>query len=502
MNSCGTPRKEEKKIIYNSQTIVKSNKNNNYLIFFDVESDFLLIQARKKDDYFNKTFSNKFTLEKIRENKYFSLFVGLKEIYDEIKEIIKIKEMKIIEEENILILSISLPNIKTKEIIFELNKEKKTVRDIFNEISDMFTELKKEINELKSENREINQINLIQKNEITELKQNLLNQKNEIDKLKQSALNQEKGIFELKNFNESKKEKELNELKQNLLKPEIEINELNEFKSDQEKQKKEINDILYKLELLKKIALSHDDEIIELKQITLMNNNELAELKKIPINKKDEIIKLNEYENNVINKKKEKEVKPPPQPPLKQKENNIEPQQINVINKIIDLFKEKIKKEEIIGKNQFLFNNNLDFATDIYNISKNPLPKNFKAKLKFNSVSWVRVGITFDKEIVKDKTDENKPLYDIYYILEDLNQFYDLSHGWRTNIFNYDGGKLKSGDELTIIFKNGKLSYEVNEIKIKGFVDVEVYNKNEYYLLVHRRDAKTICQILSIEEIF
>ena len=184
MNSSDTPRKEEKKIIYNSQTIVKSNKNNNYLIFFDVESDFLLIQARKKDDYFNKTFSNKFTLEKIRENKYFSLFVGLKEIYDEIKEIIKIKEMKIIEEENILILSISLPNIKTKEIIFELNKEKKTVRDIFNEISDMFTELKKEINELKSENREINQINLIQKNEITELKQNLLNQKNEIDKLK------------------------------------------------------------------------------------------------------------------------------------------------------------------------------------------------------------------------------------------------------------------------------------------------------------------------------
>ena len=72
----------------------------------------------------------------------------------------------------------------------------------------------------------------------------------------------------------------------------------------------------------------------------------------------------------------------------------------------------------------YLFNNNLNFVNQTYNISKCPLPTNFEVKLHFGQVDWVRVGITFDKEIINNQNDTNCPLYDIYYILEDFIQFY------------------------------------------------------------------------------
>ena len=522
MTSSFTPKTNEEiegKIIDDSHILVNSNKNNNFLVFIHTELDSLYIQARKNNDYFNKSFSNKFSLDKIRENKYFSLFVDIKEIYNEIKEIIKIKEVTILEDESNLILSISLPNTKIPKIDFDLIKEKKNVRDIFNEISDMFDELKKEINKLKSENKELKQLNMIQNNELEELNQISLNHQKEIDELKQFRLNQEKEINELKKIKPNK-ENEFNDLNQIKPKPEIEVNEVNEInklKSNLEKQDKDLNSIIYKVELLRTLALAHHDEISEMKQITLMNNNEVAELKKICGNKNHEMNKINgnngNNENNINQKKennnenkikengKKNEISELLQSILNPK-NNLDNKEFNNINKIFDIFKEAIVKEPKKVENLCLFNNNLKFATDIYNISKNPLPKNFKVVLKFNSVSWVRVGITFDKEIVKDKTDENKPLYDIYYILEDLKQFYDLSHGWRTNLFDYDKGKLKSGDKLTMTFKNGTLTYAVNENKINGSATVDVYDKKELYLLVHRRDAKTICELLSIEEIF
>ena len=72
------------------------------------------------------------------------------------------------------------------------------------------------------------------------------------------------------------------------------------------------------------------------------------------------------------------------------------------------------KKENIdCLKNCYLFNNNLNYTTQIYNISKYPLPKNFEIKLYFSSVDWVRSGITFNKEIINDQLDANCPKYDI-----------------------------------------------------------------------------------------
>ena len=74
-----------------------------------------------------------------------------------------------------------------------------------------------------------------------------------------------------------------------------------------------------------------------------------------------------------------------------------------------------------------LFSNDLNYTTEIYNIPKYPLPRNCEVILNFKKLNMVRVGITFDKDIIKNKDNEYSPLYDIYYILEDLKQFYTLA---------------------------------------------------------------------------
>jgi hypothetical protein len=152
-------------------------------------------------------------------------------------------------------------------------------------------------------------------------------------------------------------------------------------------------------------------------------------------------------------------------------------------------------------KSCYLFNNNLNYTSRTYNISKYPLPRNFEVKLNFSSVDWVRTGITFDKDIITDQTDVNCPQFDVYYILEDLVQFYTLRTGWK-NCFINDTHGLKSGDNVTITLKNGELRYAVNDEDLGGLIKVDLYEKKEIYLLIHTRNDNSRCQILYISEIF
>ena len=553
----------KEKIIYNPQISVNSNKNNNYLIFFQVESNYFYIEARKKDDFFNKVYSNKFSLEKIRENKYFSDFVDLKKINDEIKEIIKIKETTIFEDESKLILSISLPNVKVKEIKFDLIIEKKNVRVIFNEISDILMALKQDINELKSknnelklENNELKNINECQEKAIKFLSESI---KTDVKELNQKSLEQSKEINELRLFNiNQEKEKEKKEPEENYSDIKMKVN-------------KNENEII----LLKEKIFIFEDALNEISQITLMNNKDLSELVKTSSNKinstkksygfeiieKDDIITLNRKENkinekkinennkinyykininNKINENNKININNKINENYKINENNKinenkinenykinenkinennkinQSNQINLIlenkinenNKLKPFLSHEIKNIDKERKNNtlnnkipFLFNNNLNYLTEIYNVSKNPLPSKFKAILNFTSVSSIRIGISLDKDIIKDKIDKNKPLYNIYYISEDLNQFYDLDNGWRSNVFKWDGEKLKKGDNLAIIFIDGNLAYSVNGKKLEGSVKVKEYDKKEIYLLIHRRNNESNVQIISIEEI-
>jgi len=159
-------------------------------------------------------------------------------------------------------------------------------------------------------------------------------------------------------------------------------------------------------------------------------------------------------------------------------------------------------KPEKCLKECFLFNNNTNKLSSFYNISKFPLPKNFEAKIHFTDVDLVRIGITFDPNIIREINDDNSPNYKIYYIHRDMRVFYDYH---QKKWFRYFNGKniLKNGDDLTVILKDGKLGYLLNGKSIGDpyIVNSKDLNGENMYLLIHRRNTNSQCNLEYIYEI-
>ena len=148
----------------------------------------------------------------------------------------------------------------------------------------------------------------------------------------------------------------------------------------------------------------------------------------------------------------------------------------------------------------YLFQNDNRYTSQIYNISKYLLPKNCEIKILFDSVDWVRSGITFSKEIVNEQNDFNCPSYDVYCILEDLIQFYSQNSGWK-NCFNKSTRPLKSGDYMTITFKNRELRYAINYNDLGSVIKIDMTKKKDAYLFIQARNPKSKAEIIYICEI-
>jgi len=151
--------------------------------------------------------------------------------------------------------------------------------------------------------------------------------------------------------------------------------------------------------------------------------------------------------------------------------------------------------------NCYIFHSNSRSSNLIYNLSKFALPKNFEVKLLFNSVDWIRTGLSFTRDFISDQNDSNCPQYDIYCILEDLVQFYTKHSGWK-NCFSRGTRSLKAGDYMTLTLKNGELRFAVNDIDLGSVIKIDMSKKKEVYLLVHSRNSKSKCEICYITEIF
>ena len=145
---------------------LKSDKNNTYLIEFSLNNSFSII-AKLINNNIHKTFSNIYSLEEIRKNKYFLKYNNISDIFNELTNIIYDNKILLKENENNLIINISLP--KNQEIIFELKLNKKNNKNNSDELID---KLNKELNEVKNENIKL-------KKEIKQLKEriNIYNKK-------------------------------------------------------------------------------------------------------------------------------------------------------------------------------------------------------------------------------------------------------------------------------------------------------------------------------------
>ena len=208
---------------------INSDKNNVFSLILSADNySYLIIKANKKNDLYNKSFSNKFAVDKIKENKYFLMFEDLKEICDELSDRIKNKEMKLIENANNLIFIISLPSTKVKEIAFELNEDQKNDKDKIKDLNELIIKLNNEMNKLKNENqKEIDGLKYNFNKGINDLKNIIDNQNKEIKELNKENSENKKEINELKNIINNQNN-EINELKKQM-KLWLKINESKEM---------------------------------------------------------------------------------------------------------------------------------------------------------------------------------------------------------------------------------------------------------------------------------
>ena len=159
--------------------------------------------------------------------------------------------------------------------------------------------------------------------------------------------------------------------------------------------------------------------------------------------------------------------------------------------------------ENIKCRNEcFLFNNNTNKLNAYYNISKFPLPKNFEAKIHFIKVDMIRVGITFDSNIINEKDGYlDSPPYNIFYKSNGVKRFYAYGKGWidLTTLNKC----FKDNDYLIIKVTNGELSYILNgeDLGNSFSLNQKDINSKKIFLLIHRIETESQCELKYISEI-
>ena len=86
---------------------IKSDKNNKFFVLLQIIDSKLSVKATS-NDMIQKIYSNSFSVNEIKENKYFLQFDDLQEICEELQNRISEKKISLIEDTNIVIISIPL----------------------------------------------------------------------------------------------------------------------------------------------------------------------------------------------------------------------------------------------------------------------------------------------------------------------------------------------------------------------------------------------------------
>jgi len=128
---------------------VITDKNKKYILLFSTEQSPSLSIKAIGSDIPQKIYSNNFSIDIIKNNKYFYQFDNLKEICEEIRERVEKEKINIIEDTNLVIISIPLPSSKIKEIVFELKENEKSDKEIIKDLINLVNEQRTEIATLK-----------------------------------------------------------------------------------------------------------------------------------------------------------------------------------------------------------------------------------------------------------------------------------------------------------------------------------------------------------------
>ena len=168
-----------------------SNKGNKFIFTFkNIESNTLFISAVFDDGVVKTFYETEFPLEKIQENKAFSIYDTIDEIIVELFPLIDNGKIHLTEEEGDAInIKFDLPFKKFKNIDFLIKEKKKAKDEKINELYEIVITQNKEITNLKSK------LENVEKN-FNELKQTVGN----LNELLIDLLNENKENFKRKQF--------------------------------------------------------------------------------------------------------------------------------------------------------------------------------------------------------------------------------------------------------------------------------------------------------------
>ena len=142
-----------------------SDKLKKYQITFVGKDNNLYIQAQEEQGFLKYMYEGLFSLEKIKENKFFNIYNSINEIFEELIPLIETNKAELKEEGSTYInLIINLPIKKVKEISFILNQVEKSDKSKINELYQIVSDLQKENSEIKKINQDlINKIKELEK---------------------------------------------------------------------------------------------------------------------------------------------------------------------------------------------------------------------------------------------------------------------------------------------------------------------------------------------------
>ena len=184
---------------------ILTDKGHNYEIILKSNNlSSIKFESIVKDDLTIYNYSSIFTIEKIKENKYFLMFDTIDEIINEINLLLEKNSPSIIEESEGIILKIPLNTSKIKEITFFINKKTKNNNEKIDELYLIISHLKNQINKellfkLNEQNDEINKLKNIvnqQNNEINNFRKIIEEQNKKIEILIQNSKEKKEKIFE------------------------------------------------------------------------------------------------------------------------------------------------------------------------------------------------------------------------------------------------------------------------------------------------------------------
>ena len=153
---------------------IKSDKGTEFEIQYFIYKENIFFEASSQKILPQKKYKKEYSFYDIQKNKFFAMCENLKEIYEEIQNLIEEKEneIKLIEKSKLIILNIPLNTKKIKECIFEIEEVIENVNDQITDIYSYINQLLKKINDLEEINK-----NLEAKNQMLEEKYQSLEKK-------------------------------------------------------------------------------------------------------------------------------------------------------------------------------------------------------------------------------------------------------------------------------------------------------------------------------------